>query len=155
MNEQELQQVAHDTAISLPGVTLEHRANPNWETYKVGGNVFLLMTDMPGHAIVTVKADPEEAVALRKRYAQITAGYHTDKRHWVSVAAGPGIEEALVRGLVTDSYGLVVARIPKSARPSGGDSTAESRSQLSADPSGSSGTVRAAHTSRSIEGGAR
>lgn len=60
MDEQELQQVANDAATSLPGVILEHRVNPNWETYKVGGKVFLLMTDMPGHAVVTVKADPEE-----------------------------------------------------------------------------------------------
>jgi predicted DNA-binding protein (MmcQ/YjbR family) len=117
MDEQELQQVAHDTATSLPGVTLEHRVNPNWETYKVGGKVFLLMTDMPGHAIVTVKADPEEAVVLRGQFAEITAGYHTDKRHWVSAAAGPGIDEALVRRLVRDSHGLVVGTTPR-RRPS-------------------------------------
>jgi predicted DNA-binding protein (MmcQ/YjbR family) len=117
MDEQELQQVANDAATSLPGVTLEHRVNPNWETYKVGGKVFLLMTDMPGHAVVTVKADPAEAFALREQFEEIRAGYHTDKRHWVSAAAGPGIDEALVRRLVTDSYGLVVSRLPKSAHP--------------------------------------
>jgi predicted DNA-binding protein (MmcQ/YjbR family) len=117
MDEQQLQEVANDAAMALPGVTFEHRTNPNWETYKVAGKVFLLMTDLPGHAVVTVKAEPDEAVALRERYEEISAGYHTDKRHWVSVAAGPGIDDILIRGLVSDSYGLVVGKLPKSARP--------------------------------------
>jgi predicted DNA-binding protein (MmcQ/YjbR family) len=117
MNGQDLLRIADAAAAALPGVTVEHRATPNWETYKVGGKVFLLMTDMPGHPIVTVKADPDEAVALREQYEEITAGYHTDKRHWVTAAAGPGIDERLVRGLVSGSYGLVVDRLPRSARP--------------------------------------
>lgn len=117
MDEQQLQQVANDTATALPGVTFEHRTNPNWETYKVAGKVFLLMTDLPGHAVVTVKADPDDAVALREQYEEISAGYHTDKRHWISAAAGPGIDDTLIRGLVTDSYGLVVDKLPKTARP--------------------------------------
>jgi predicted DNA-binding protein (MmcQ/YjbR family) len=116
MDEHELRQVADDAATSRPGVTFEHRENPNWETYKVGGKVFLLMTDMPGHAVVTVKADPDEALALREQYEEITVGYHTDKRHWVSAAAGPGIDQNLVRGLVNDSYDLVVDKLPKSVR---------------------------------------
>ena len=43
---------------------------------------------------------------------------------WVSAAAGPGIDEALVRRLVTDSYGLVVGKLPKSARPAATSSDA-------------------------------
>lgn len=130
MNEQELQQVANDAAIGLPGVTFEHRENPNWETYKVGGKVFLLMTDLPGHPVVTVKADPDEALVLREQYEEITPGYHTDKRHWVSAGAGPGIDETLVRGLVNDSYGLVVNKLPQSTRP-GSASTASGSGQAS------------------------
>ena len=116
MDEQQLQQVANDTATALSGITFEHRENPNWETYKVAGKVFLLMTDMPGHAVVTVKADPDEGAALREQYAEISEGYHTDKRHWVSAAAGPGIDDTLVRDLVTDSYRLVVDKLPKALR---------------------------------------
>lgn len=126
MNEQQLQQVANDAATGLPGVTFEHRENPNWETYKVGGKVFLLMTDLPGHPVVTVKADPDQALALREQYEEITPGYHTDKRHWVSAAAGPGIDETLVRGLVNDSYDLVVNRLPQSARPGAASTSSES-----------------------------
>ena len=117
MNEQELQQVANDAATAFPGVTFEHRDDPNWEIYKVGGRIFLMMTDLPSHLVATVKANPDEAVVLREQYDEITPGYHADKKHWVSAAAGPGIDEPLIRRLVNDSYGLVVAGLPASARP--------------------------------------
>jgi predicted DNA-binding protein (MmcQ/YjbR family) len=85
--------------------------------YKVGGKVFMLMTDMPGHPVVIVKADPDDAVGLREQYAEITVGYHMDKKHWITAASGPGLDEDLVKELVADSYRLVVDKLPKSARP--------------------------------------
>lgn len=119
MDEHQLQDVARAAATALPAVTLEHRNNPDWETYKVAGKVFLLMTDMPGHLVVTIKVDPDHGVILREQYEEITPGYHTDKRHWVSAAAGPGLDDALVRALVNDSYRRVVAQLPSAARPQG------------------------------------
>ncbi|WP_022883721.1 MmcQ/YjbR family DNA-binding protein [Glaciibacter superstes] len=117
MDARELQKVANDFATELPDVTFEHRVSPNWETYKVHGKVFMLMTDMPGHPVVIMKADPDEALALREQYEEITVGYHTDKKHWITAASGPNLDEDLVKKLVTDSYQLVVAKLPKSARP--------------------------------------
>jgi predicted DNA-binding protein (MmcQ/YjbR family) len=117
MDRQDLQTVAHEYARDLPEVTLEHRVAPNWEVYKVGGKVFMLMTDMPGHPVVTVKADPDDAVRLREQYAEITVGYHMDKKHWITAAGGPGLDEDLVKELVADSYRLVVDKLPKFARP--------------------------------------
>jgi predicted DNA-binding protein (MmcQ/YjbR family) len=117
MDGTQLQKLANEYATGLPEVTIEHRVNPNWETYKVGGRVFLLMTDMPGHQVVTVKADPDEAVALREQYKEITGGYHMDKRHWITAAGGPGLDESLVQHLVIDSYQLVVDKLPISRRP--------------------------------------
>ena len=44
-----------------------------------------------------------------------------NKRHWISVATGSTIDEALVRELVTDSYRLVVESLPRRSRPFGWD----------------------------------
>ena len=117
MDSQQLQKLANDSTTELPDVTFEHRVDPNWETYKVHGKVFMLMTDMPGHPVVIVKADPDEAVVLREQYEEITVGYHTDKKHWITAAGGPNLNEDLVKKLVTDSYNLVIAKLPKSSRP--------------------------------------
>jgi predicted DNA-binding protein (MmcQ/YjbR family) len=77
----------------------------------------MLMTDMPGHPVVIVKADPDDAVGLREQYAEITVGYHMDKQHWITAAGGPGLDGDLVKELVADSYRLVVDKLPDSARP--------------------------------------
>jgi predicted DNA-binding protein (MmcQ/YjbR family) len=107
---QELQKLADHVAVSLPGAELEHRLDPNWDLYKVGGKVFMLMTDLPGRPVLVLKADPDNAVALRERYADITPGYHMNKLHWITVEGGGTVDEQLVRQLVTDSYQLVVRR---------------------------------------------
>ena len=117
MDGQQLQETADRYATALPEVTVEHRSTPNWDTYKVSGRVFLLMTDMPGHPVVTVKADPDDALALREQHPEITAGYHMDKKHWITAAGGPGLDADLVRELVTDSYQLVVDKLPRPKRP--------------------------------------
>ncbi|WP_055586455.1 MmcQ/YjbR family DNA-binding protein [Streptacidiphilus griseoplanus] len=117
MDGQELQKIAGDCTVDLPGADLEHRLDPAWELYKVQGKVFMLMTDMPGHPVVILKADPDDAVALREQHADITPGYHMNKRHWITVEGGGTIDEKLVKELVSDSYRLVVGKLPTSEQP--------------------------------------
>ena len=117
MDGQELQIIAGARAAELPGAEVEYRVHPDWEVYKVRGKVFMLMTSMPGHPVVILKADPDDAAVLREQHAQITPGYHMDKRHWITVAGGDTIDEKLVKELVIDSYRLVVGGLPKSKQP--------------------------------------
>jgi predicted DNA-binding protein (MmcQ/YjbR family) len=44
--------------------------------FKVRGKVFLLTTEVPGRAVVTLKCDPNEAAALCTEHEEITPGYH-------------------------------------------------------------------------------
>jgi predicted DNA-binding protein (MmcQ/YjbR family) len=114
---QELQKLARDHTAELPGTDQEHRFDPDWELHKVGGKVFMLMTDMPGRPVVILKADPDDATALRKQYADITPGYHMNKRHWITMEGGDTIDAKLVKELVTDSYRLVASALPKAKQP--------------------------------------
>ncbi|MEV0074532.1 MULTISPECIES: MmcQ/YjbR family DNA-binding protein [unclassified Amycolatopsis] len=112
-----LQKIAGDCGVALPGADLEHRSGPDWDLYKVRGKVFMLMTDLPGHPVVVVKADPDNATALREQHADITLGYHMNKKHWITVEGGGTIGAKLVKELVIDSYRLVVGGLPKPERP--------------------------------------
>jgi predicted DNA-binding protein (MmcQ/YjbR family) len=85
--------------------------------WKVGGKVFMLQTSMPGEPVVTLKADPADAIALREAHPAITPGYHTDKKHWITLHPGGAIDAELVDELVTDSYLLVVEGLSKQRRP--------------------------------------
>jgi predicted DNA-binding protein (MmcQ/YjbR family) len=117
MNGSTLQKTAAGCAEELPGARLEHPFGPAWEVFKVRGKVFMLMTAVPGRPVVILKADPGEALALRERNSHVTPGYHMNKKHWITLEGGDGVDEKLVEELVTDSYLLVVSRLPEAERP--------------------------------------
>jgi predicted DNA-binding protein (MmcQ/YjbR family) len=112
-----LLKTAADRAEELPGSGLEHPFGPDWEVYKVRGKVFMLMTEVPGRPVVILKSDPGEAKALREENADITPGYHMNKKHWITLEGGNAIDRGLVKELVTESYRLVVAQLPKFQQP--------------------------------------
>jgi predicted DNA-binding protein (MmcQ/YjbR family) len=112
-----LQKTAADCAEQLPGSRLEHPFGPDWDVFKVRNKVFMLMTEIPGRPIVILKSDPAEAQALREENADISAGYHMNKTHWITLEGGDSIDKELVKELVTESYRLVVGHLPKSQQP--------------------------------------
>ncbi|WP_204341963.1 MmcQ/YjbR family DNA-binding protein [Micromonospora terminaliae] len=104
-------------AAELPGSEHTHQVTGDWRVWKVGGKVFMLQTSMPGEPVVILKADPSDAEALRAAHVSISPGYHMNKKHWITVRTGADVEPALVDNLVTESYLLVVAGLPKQSRP--------------------------------------
>jgi predicted DNA-binding protein (MmcQ/YjbR family) len=112
----ELEQFAGSVAVSLPGVEQSQAFGPQYEVFKVGGKVFMMTTVVRRTPIVTLKCEPEHGLALRQEFETITAGYHMNKRHWTSVAAGPGVTRTLVAELVENAYLLVVDRLPRDLR---------------------------------------
>lgn len=117
MDGKSLQDRAAARAEELPGAELTHPFGPDWDVWKVRGKVFMLQTALADEALVTLKAEPEDSRALREAYADITTGYHMNKKHWITVHPNGALDEQLLEDLVTDSYLLVVANLPKHARP--------------------------------------
>lgn len=117
MNGEELQECARERVDELPGAVLEYPFGPEWEVYKVRGRVFLLMMDVAGDPRVTLKADPEDSKALREQFDSIGPGYHMNKKHWITLHPSEELEPGLIEDLVTDSYLLVVANLPRAQRP--------------------------------------
>lgn len=134
MDGDDLHETARRRALELPGTSAGWPFGPNHEVMKVREKVFLMLTTVPaassgygvddaqrGQPVITLKAEPEDGVALQRQYPSIAPGYHMNKRHWVSVATGSAIDANLVRELVTDSYRLVVESLPRRSRPFGWD----------------------------------
>ncbi|MGW9114213.1 MmcQ/YjbR family DNA-binding protein [Microbacterium sp. NPDC055683] len=117
MDGRELHDAATAAAHELPGMALEYPFGPEWDVFKVRGKVFLLQTTLRGSELVTVKAHPDDAVALRAEFPDISPGYHMNKRHWISLRPGPSLSEPLVREVVTESYLRVVETLPRAIRP--------------------------------------
>jgi len=111
---------ARSRAAELPGTDKTFPFdghNADVEVWKVRGKMFAMLT----RGVVTLKADPFEAEMLRHTHAWITPGWHMNKRHWISVADGvlnaEGAGDQFLADLVTDSYLLVVAGLPRAQRP--------------------------------------
>ena len=117
MDDETLLDLAEQTAVELASSSWEHPFGPDWDVFKVGGKVFLLTTQVPGRAVATVKCEPERAAELVSAHADISPGYHMNKRHWLSVWAGGDVPGDLVRDLVENSYRLVAAALPRARRP--------------------------------------
>ena len=83
--------------------------------YKVAGKMFLL-ADMTDGRAVNVKCDPDHVIALRERYAEVTPGWHMNKRHWNTVRIDGDLPEKLIREWVVASYRLLAGSLPKTER---------------------------------------
>ncbi|MCG7461975.1 MmcQ/YjbR family DNA-binding protein [Corynebacterium tuberculostearicum] len=109
--------VARQRAEEMLGSQVQHPFGPDWEVFKVRGKVFLLLTAVTGQEQMIVKAEPEDCQALQQQYSFIAPGYHMNKRHWVSVYPHADLHQRLIEELVTDSYRMVVEKLPKTQCP--------------------------------------
>ncbi|WP_017612032.1 MmcQ/YjbR family DNA-binding protein [Nocardiopsis salina] len=116
-----LQDTARQRAWELPGSEQVYPFGPEHEVFKVRGRVFLLMTELEAGPVVTLKATPLDVEALRESHPGIGPGYHMNKRHWITLYPdGPGREGVrtdFLEELVTESYRLVVGKLPRADRP--------------------------------------
>jgi len=105
-------------ASELTGVVEEQPFGPDVDVLKVGGKMFAILSPDSTPESISLKCDPDLAVALRLQHAAVIAGYHLNKRHWNTVHLDGTIADEEVLEMVTHSYELVVAGLPKSVRQS-------------------------------------
>ncbi|MGI9612766.1 MAG: MmcQ/YjbR family DNA-binding protein [Acidimicrobiales bacterium] len=96
------------------GATQDNTFGPQTDVYRVGEKIFAMVNDDDG--FVTLKADPEDVLALQQQYDFVRPGYYMNKRHWVTVDMQPDLPVDEVRELVDDSYLLVFESLTKAVR---------------------------------------
>ncbi|KJY84689.1 hypothetical protein TW81_03960 [Vibrio galatheae] len=89
---------------------------PDALVYKVKGKMFAILSKREGREYVTVKIIPEDGEVLTSQFVDITPGYHTNKRHWVTIYYPGDVEDGLVQDLCERSYQLVAKKLSKAAR---------------------------------------
>jgi len=117
MNGRELQKCAAMRARELPASTLEFPFGPDFDVFKVRGKMFMFHAVVDGERQVILKALPSDSMSLRDAHADITPGYHMNKRHWISLHPGGTLTADMVFELVTESYRLVVSGLPRAQQP--------------------------------------
>ena len=106
----------HAWCLEQPGAFEDFPFGPETSVFKVAGKIFAISALDRTPLNVSVKCEPELAVALRHSYEAIVPGYHLDKRHWNTITLDGSLPDQLVRDLVEDSYDLIVSALPKRVR---------------------------------------
>jgi predicted DNA-binding protein (MmcQ/YjbR family) len=103
-------------ASEMAGVVEEQPFGPSVDVLKVGGKIFAILSPESSPESLSLKCDPELAIALRLQYKAVIPGYHLNKRLWNTVHLDGTVPDDEVLQMVTHSYDQVVARLPKSVR---------------------------------------
>jgi len=99
--------------LEAPGAFEEFPFGPQTSVFKVEGKMFALSALEGDPLEVSLKCEPELAEQLRDSYPAIRGGYHLNKRHWNTVMLDDSLPDAMVLGMIEDSYDLVVAGLSR------------------------------------------
>lgn len=101
--------------LSFQGVTEEMPFDEEVLFFKVMGKIFAI-TNLNHFESITVKCDPEIALELREKYAAVTPGYHSNKKHWNTIILDGELTDQQLQHWITHSYEQVVRKLPKKLR---------------------------------------
>ncbi|GAA5187414.1 MmcQ/YjbR family DNA-binding protein [Acinetobacter kookii] len=111
-----LHNLASQTALKLPEVTITQPFGDGCDVFKVMDKVFMLSFHLKGQAAINLKVIPDDGAMLRDIYPYIRAGWHMNKQHWITVYEDENLDESLVQDLIRNSYELVVSKLNKVQR---------------------------------------
>jgi len=105
----------YNFCMSMPGVTEGFPFGEETLVFKVMGKMFALC-DVDEFESINLKCDPVRALELRASYEEIQPGYHMNKKHWNTVSTQGNLDDDLIKELITHSYELIGAKLPKKDR---------------------------------------
>lgn len=101
--------------LSLPHATEDFPFDETTLAFRIGGRIFA-MIDLERTEWFVLKCNPDMAIELREKYAEISPAWHMNKRHWNQINLFGYLSEELICSLIRHSYSLVVQKLPKAIR---------------------------------------
>jgi predicted DNA-binding protein (MmcQ/YjbR family) len=105
-------QTFRDYCSAKPWVSQELPFDENTLCFKVCGKIFAIC-DLYRFESINLKCDPNKAIELRASYSCVSPGYHTNKKHWNTIALDGEMSEKELKKWIDHSYDLVWASLPK------------------------------------------
>jgi predicted DNA-binding protein (MmcQ/YjbR family) len=102
--------------LDKPAVTEEYPFGPEVMVFKLAGKMYALVAWEENPLRVSLKCDPDRALALREEHEGITAGYHLNKQLWNTITPGGTVSLELMQELADHSYELIKASLPRKVR---------------------------------------
>ena len=101
--------------LSLPHATEDFPFDESTLVFRIGGKIFA-MIDLENTEWFVLKCEPDYAIELRDRYAEIIGAWHMNKKHWNQLNLFGSLTDAFIRNLICHSYNEVVKKISKKFR---------------------------------------
>ncbi|MBE9524651.1 MAG: MmcQ/YjbR family DNA-binding protein [Chloroflexi bacterium] len=95
------------------GAVEETPFGPETLVFKVMGKMFALVAWDETPLRVTLKCDPDLALALRAQFEAVQPGYYMNKKHWNTITLDGCISDGQISDMIEDSYLLVVKGLKK------------------------------------------
>ena len=108
-------QSVREYCLSLPHATEDFPFDETTLAFRIGGRIFA-MIDLERTEWFVLKCNPDMAIELREKYAEISPAWHMNKRHWNQINLFGYLSEELICSLIRHSYSLVVQKLPKALR---------------------------------------
>ena len=86
---------------------------PEALVFKVMNKMFALVSKQEAVPRVTLKCDPVDAEVLTGQFKSVVPGYHMNKKHWITISLTGELDDEMLKGLIDDSYELVVSKLSK------------------------------------------
>ena len=103
---------------SKNGATEEIPFGPEVLVFKVLGKIFAILAWQENPLKISLKCDPDHALALRDIYAAVQPGYHLNKKHWNTVTLDGSVPEGEILQWIDESYRLTAKGLKKAERES-------------------------------------
>ena len=81
--------------------------------FKIMDKMFALVSKQEAVPRVTLQCDPVDAEVLTGQFKSVVPGYHMNKKHWITISLTGELDEEMLKGLIDDSYELVVSKLSK------------------------------------------
>lgn len=122
-----LYEAASASALALPAAELyRFTSRSDAEAARVGGKWFMVLAEKDGTQLVNLKAYPADVAAIIETHPAALPAWHMNKTHWYTLTAHPDLTPTLLAELIAESYITVVETLPKTKRPLGWETIAES-----------------------------
>jgi predicted DNA-binding protein (MmcQ/YjbR family) len=102
--------------LSLPLATEDTAFGEDYLLLRVCGHIFAALDLERADGYLILKCDPDYAIDLRDRYAEIEPAWHWNKRYWNQLPFHNHLPDALLQSLVRHSYAEVVKKFTQKLR---------------------------------------
>lgn len=94
----------------------EESSKGDTSNFTVAGEIFATLAGGEDEPRMTLKCEPDFALALREGHNAIRPGEGQDSKHWNTLYLHGGLSDAVVADLVNQSYKLVTDELPEETR---------------------------------------